>query len=103
MDPLLTKHDDECFMNAATGYCNVIKGNKGAAPPAAESAESAESEYESESETSIILGDHLKLNSAPTIYIVDYIDENIIFLKNSKTLAKSHLNITDGKLSPLNG
>ena len=103
LDPLLTKHDDECFMNAATGYCNVIKGNKGAAPPAAESAESAESEYESESETSIILGDHLKLNSAPTIYIVDYIDENIIFLKNSKTLAKSHLNITDGKLSPLNG
>lgn len=109
LDPLLTKHDDECFMNAATGDCNVIKGNKGAAPPAAESAappaadESTAAESESESETSIILGDHLKLNSAPTIYIVDYIDENIIFLKNSNTLAKSHLNITDGKLSPLNG
>ena len=105
LDPLLTKHDDECFMNAATGYCNVIKGNKDAAPPAAESVSESVSSVsdESESETSILLGDHLKLNSASTIYIVDYIDENIIFLKNVNTLVKTHLNITDGKLSPFNG
>ena len=105
LDPLLTKHDDECFINAATGYCNVIKGNKDAAPPAAESVSESVSSVsdESESETSILLGDHLKLNSASTIYIVDYIDENIIFLKNLNTLVKTHLNITDGKLSPFNG